>query len=566
MPRVFLTDRDIENIVREACTKMRDEYHSKDYSPEISTSPVEGGTEVTITMGESSSSFIIPDAEGFTTPNWNAPEGEAGHILNRTHYEYYGEDVILPATTFHFDEDGTTIIEPAITFHTGKEYEVKWATANNPTGTTYKCTAIELEEEGEKVTLIGNIGLLLGEGDTGEPFLMMPYYTDGVAVGTGIMALDGSTGANVEIKGYSLFVKEIPEKYLKSYFEYPIDITSSISFFIGVGGSIGGFNIPQEKIDSAVGKTSRITLNVENRDYTLYPVFNKDNTGNIVSASVPVHIRSNGGDTACIIRFTCNVNVIHVDVFKIPEMGSIETAMTSTFLSRNQGVENRFKIPMVGEDGYITFVDMPEGGSSGDVIGNVDENNVITLTGNLSNGNYTFKYVNYDGSTLDIGNIEITDGEEEVLPYINQISISTDENGNVYNGCGYALDTSIGSTTGATKSNTGYSCTGFIPVNFGDVIHFKNPTLANNGNYRVFFYTANKEWIKYDETGNDNPFMTAPNIISFLEHELDTEGNIAKFTVKAYGNRIPSDTAYMRVSYNTKITNDTVITVNEEIV
>lgn len=44
-------------------------------------------------------------------------------------------------------------------------------------------------------------------------------------------------------------------------------------------------------------------------------------------------------------------------------------------------------------------------GSTGDVVGNVDSNNNIVLTGNLVDGNYTVKYEMADGSKVNIGNL-----------------------------------------------------------------------------------------------------------------------------------------------------------------
>ena len=46
----------------------------------------------------------------------------------------------------------------------------------------------------------------------------------------------------------------------------------------------------------------------------------------------------------------------------------------------------------------------------GDVIGNVDEDNNIILSGDLENGTYVFKYENADGTFIKIGEFEINEG------------------------------------------------------------------------------------------------------------------------------------------------------------
>lgn len=66
--------------------------------------------------------------------------------------------------------------------------------------------------------------------------------------------------------------------------------------------------------------------------------------------------------------------------------------LSSEKVDKNQGMANVGKILVVGADGNLTLADMPEGGASGDVIGMVDENNNIVITGNLANGTYVFKY------------------------------------------------------------------------------------------------------------------------------------------------------------------------------
>lgn len=53
--------------------------------------------------------------------------------------------------------------------------------------------------------------------------------------------------------------------------------------------------------------------------------------------------------------------------------------------------------------------------------------------------------------------------------YVNQVPISKDANGNIYNGVGYKNGYRVRSG-GAEATSTNTSCTGFIPVKAGDVV------------------------------------------------------------------------------------------------
>ena len=52
-------------------------------------------------------------------------------------------------------------------------------------------------------------------------------------------------------------------------------------------------------------------------------------------------------------------------------------------------------------------------GASGDVVGTLDENNNILLTGELPDGTYTVRYKNADGTYTDIGSIIVGEIPEE---------------------------------------------------------------------------------------------------------------------------------------------------------
>ena len=73
----------------------------------------------------------------------------------------------------------------------------------------------------------------------------------------------------------------------------------------------------------------------------------------------------------------------------------------------NQGTANVGKMLVVGADGNLTLSDIPQSISGGDVIGMLDEDNNIVITGNLADGTYVFKYENTDGTYADIGSLVV---------------------------------------------------------------------------------------------------------------------------------------------------------------
>ena len=140
---------------------------------------------------------------------------------------------------------------------------------------------------------------------------------------------------------------------------------------------------------------------------------------------------------------------------------------------------------------------------NGFVVGVVDENNVITLAGDLPEGTYTAKYKMADGSTVVIGDFEhdgstsggnsggsssggnnggSTGGDTgggssgDTTAPINQIPLSVDLDGSPFNnGKGYMEDVRLStSDERGYKDNTGTSVTGLIRCTSTQTIRIKN--------------------------------------------------------------------------------------------
>jgi hypothetical protein len=115
---------------------------------------------------------------------------------------------------------------------------------------------------------------------------------------------------------------------------------------------------------------------------------------------------------------------------------------------------------------------------NGGVVGFVDENNNIVLTGNIADGEYTLKYENVDGTYTDIGTLEVgaVEPEEPDIPTI--INLATpDANASgetAWQSGGWCNDSYMAGSSYAYRAATdGKITTNTIAVEHGDVIYVK---------------------------------------------------------------------------------------------
>ena len=125
----------------------------------------------------------------------------------------------------------------------------------------------------------------------------------------------------------------------------------------------------------------------------------------------------------------------------------------------------------------------------GDVIGYVDANNVVVLSGNLAYGTYNVKYEMTDGTTVNIG--EMTLKEQEVEPDLsgNLVLISIDSDGNIYNTNGYRNGYYASSSGMSDSSDSACVVTGLIPnvlKSTSDSIYVKGATLDTSQSHVRF--------------------------------------------------------------------------------
>lgn len=144
----------------------------------------------------------------------------------------------------------------------------------------------------------------------------------------------------------------------------------------------------------------------------------------------------------------------------------------------------------VGSDGLVyLFVDGVAQGNgldinadavAGDVVGYVDENNTIILTGALADGTYTFKYEDDEGNTTDIGSIKLGG------PSYTNLADPTSED--------WATDKRLNSSAELVDA-TGCHTTNFFPCVKGNVIRVKGLDIRytnseHTQNARAWFYNS----------------------------------------------------------------------------
>ena len=155
------------------------------------------------------------------------------------------------------------------------------------------------------------------------------------------------------------------------------------------------------------------------------------------------------------------------------------------------------------------------------------------------------------------------------LSYTNQIPISTDTDGSVYNTTGYKTASRVNSSGGisgianSAASNPVFA-TGFIPCSKGDIIRLANCFIdtvyrTDNDYYgqdsaglRIAVYNSSKTyitaaaWTEYELSG------------LFSDYVVDTNGHITKFSITN------AECAFVRLCLGGDPAN-AVVTINEEI-
>ena len=300
----------------------------------------------------------------------------------------------------------------------------------------------------------------------------------------------------------------------------------------------------------------------------------------------------------------------------VTDVGTLSEEIVN-YLPKNQGSTNVGKILVVGADGNLTLTDMPDG-SSGDVIGTLDENGNIIITGNLADGTYVFKYENTNGTYADIGSLVvggvvqysitatltectavsgnaeiISDGETVTLKYVAKDGYALTDTVTV-SGASYTWDSTTGtlvlseptsdvtiaitatksgvtniidtigyednkrlSSSGVTKDLEGYVTTGMIDTS----AYSGTATIRTKG--VDFNYSESCYIVLYDSNGTKISYNTLQSVItsgtaySGFTITADTDGNL---TITRSENALK----YFRINGYGSGAN-LIVTINEEI-
>lgn len=180
------------------------------------------------------------------------------------------------------------------------------------------------------------------------------------------------------------------------------------------------------------------------------------------------------------------------------------------------------------------------------VFGTVDENNIITLSGDLTDGSYTVKYENADGSLTTIGTLTPASG---AVNYTNQLPIATDADGSVYNGTGYKYGVRWSNSSAAEVDYDNSYLSGYIPVSAGDTVRLKNIEMLadTDGNLSAIFF--------FSDYGTNAGYVNCHTNIDTVSPVWE-DGSLVQFTA-IYSGYFRITASYMGA--------DSIITVNETI-
>lgn len=169
------------------------------------------------------------------------------------------------------------------------------------------------------------------------------------------------------------------------------------------------------------------------------------------------------------------------------------------------------------------------------------------------------------------GNIEISaTGVQIAASYTNQIPLSIDTDGSIFNETGYQQSHRINSSGALAVASTGvddpdnWFATGFIPVKGGDVVRFKNAYIeGTTGGANTRFYDASKNALDYAFTPYSfaNHYNSTAAQFGPVEYDTSTQ-RLYSFTVPNTASA--STIKYVRFTLHGQGA-DAIITINEEI-
>lgn len=180
------------------------------------------------------------------------------------------------------------------------------------------------------------------------------------------------------------------------------------------------------------------------------------------------------------------------------------------------------------------------------------------------------------GVTIPEGVVKmITRGSEvlwKAITFKNQVPISTDTDGSIFNGVGYKENVRLSSSGGISGSaQNGSVTTGFIPFPDGDAtvirmkgVIWKSASADIGGHYYINFYDSNKKFLAYLSA------VEAPAATHIVTVTRDANGVESVVWNQSYGTTnvllqfVRNTAKYVRINAYGKGA-DMIVTINEEI-
>lgn len=241
-----------------------------------------------------------------------------------------------------------------------------------------------------------------------------------------------------------------------------------------------------------------------------------------------------------------SVITINEEIKYMDEVADISYSVTTNLT--NMTSTNPSATLSYGEE-YYTKITVNEGKYFGNISVQMGAKDITSEVYNASTGEILIKRV-YD-------NIVVTGAG---LNYQNQIPISTDTDGSIYNGIGYKSGYYISSSGGALSSRSSSYVTGFIPCKVGDIVRLQNVNFDSDSDdksyHRVAFYDSSKTYIG---------LFNGQSVAVPDSSVQNSEGIWTRFGIKAtMGGTDYSSVAYFRLCCS-GISSNSIITINETI-
>ena len=156
--------------------------------------------------------------------------------------------------------------------------------------------------------------------------------------------------------------------------------------------------------------------------------------------------------------------------------------------------------------------------------------------------------------------------------FTNQVPISTDTDGSIFNKVGYKENVRLSSSGGVSSSaQNGSVTTGFIPFPDGDKtvvrmkgVEWKNSTANHGGHYYINYYDSSKKFLVYLASGDHANYTHVVTVTRDANGVETVLWNQSYGTSNSMLQYIRNNAKYIRITAYGKGA-DMIVTINEEI-